>query len=119
MKRLDFIATLSDDKSIFFVAFNDNKKDPYSGYFATWENSDKSPEIKDLKPIALAEIQCNNEYISDELKSSLYAKHLQIFGDDALKECITGCRYNIKLNGEKCFAFHLSNACKLLLNNSK
>jgi hypothetical protein len=115
MKKLDHVATLQDGSQVFFVAFNDNAKDPYSGYFAT--SFKTNPSIDELKPVALNEIKNNDDYLSDEEKALIYARHLNFFGKDALNDCIKGCVYDIKLHGKECFAFELNKACKLMLLN--
>lgn len=119
MKSLHYIGQLLNDESfVFYVAFNDNTKDLYCGYFSQSVKPD--PVIAELKPIALAEIKDNGFYLQDHEKAFLNAKQLFLVGGEkALKDTIQGCKYDIKLHGDRCYAYHLSAACVRVLNQSK
>jgi hypothetical protein len=110
MKKLHLIAQLPDQSFVFYISFNDNEKDPYSGYFCQSLKHDAT--IAELRPIALNEIKCADNWLSDIDKAMLNAMQLNILGGEkALLETVKGCAYDIRLHGENCYAYHLEKAC--------
>jgi len=112
MKKLHFISQLPDQSFVFYVSFNDDVKDPYSGYFC--QSTKQDPVIAELKPIALNEIKCFDSWLSDTDKATLNAIQLDLLGGEKLlKEVAKCCNYDIKLNGKNCYAYHLQLACEM------
>ena len=112
MKQLHFISELPDQSFVFYVSFNDNEKDPYSGYFCQSLKQDAT--IAELKPLALNEIKCFDSWLSDTDKATLNAIQLDLLGGEkALNEVAKGCNYDIKLYGKNCYAYHLKLVCEM------
>ncbi len=118
MKKLNFIGELSDGSFVFFIAYNDDPKDPRCGYFS--QSKDRQATIEQLKPLALAEIKCNGQYLQDHEKANIQAISIyQLSGIDGLKEVAKGCNYDVKLHSDNCYAYHLQKACELQLHFNK
>jgi hypothetical protein len=112
MKKLHFIAQLPDQSFVFYVNFNDDKSDPLSGYFCQSLKQDAT--IAELKPLALNEIKCFDQWLSDTDKATLNAIQIDLLGGEkSLKEVAKGCKYDIRLHGKNCYAYHLQLACEM------